>query len=130
MSDDRKNSNGSKEDRHVEKLRLYQAIVRDIRFTIPIIITLLGGTVYGNADTIKKLWTPPIAEGEVATSTATSAALQQSLDSFKAAITKLQDQDEAFRRMLEVTKAELAKASSDADKAQNRRLDNLDKLVQ
>ena len=127
MTDDRKNGSGSKEDRHVEKLKLYQAIVRDVRFTIPIIVTLFTGTVVGNADTIKKLWTPPIADGETS---ANAAALQQSLDSFDAAIKKLQAEDKALRSLINGVSAARKKESTEADVIQDARLTDLEAKVQ
>lgn len=127
MTDDRKNANGSKEDRSERKLKLYQKIVSDIRFTIPLLITLFSGTIYGNADAIKKLWTPPIAEGETS---ASAVALQQSLDSFDAAIKKIKEEQKLMQEQIKASEARTAKASTDADRKQNARLSKIEELVQ
>lgn len=93
MVDERKNPNGSREDRHIEKLKIYQAMFRDIRYTIPLVITLVGALGYTNAEEIKRVFAYeplPIAEGETVIPEAITPELKQSLDSMDAAIAKLQ----------------------------------------
>jgi len=50
-----------------ERLKYCSSIIGDLRIMLPIIITLLGGTVYGNSDTVKR-WVHgplPTVPGEV-----------------------------------------------------------------
>jgi hypothetical protein len=107
MTDERKNRNGSAEDRRIERLKLWQMIVRDVRFTIPILITAFGGVAY-NFEAVRNVapWNntekpPPIASGETVVPQGISPEVRQSLDSFDAAITKLQKNYAALAKKTE-----------------------------
>lgn len=68
MIDERKNPNGSPEDRQIKRLTIIQKIVSDIRYTIPLIITLVGALGVTNRDHIASFINGDVdvPEGELA----------------------------------------------------------------
>ena len=123
---------GEKEGRRLYPAERFKIWVGAFVQAWPIVVPILGLLGYTNKDHIANFVNggPPVAEGEVVVPTQIPESLRLSLESFDAAITKLQDTDEALRLMIEVGDKKHGAASSKADIAQNKRLDALEELVQ
>ena len=97
----------------------------------PIVIPLLGLLGYTNKDNIATFINgAPVAEGEVVVPTQLPPELTQSLNSFDAAIKKLQAEDKAIRTLIDDVSTARQLESTTADTAQDQRLTRLEELVQ
>jgi hypothetical protein len=106
------------------KLAHCSKIIGDLRFMLPLLITLFGGTLYGNSDTVKR-WVHgkpvPVPEGETVELVGGSleAQMRQAITLLNKKVAELERKDNA-----------IASHTNRHDAEQDARLDKIEGLVQ